>query len=645
MRRVELFNKGWEFVLPEQDPEKVDLPHTWNGIDGQDGGSDYLRTAATYTKRFQKPEIGVGETPILQFRGVNSECEVSLNGDVLCRHEGGYSTFNVDLSPAMKPGANCLEVKVSNEKNESVYPQRADFTFYGGIYRDVYLIIQPKDCLDFGPDAGPPLKLTTKIEGDRGFLFSEVYVKGRGEARVTVYEGGREVGRGVAGGEAIEIPGVRLWNGKADPFLYTVKAELRLGTELYDEVTERCGFRTFHVDPKKGFFLNGKSYPLRGVCRHQDRPDVGNAITKADQDEDMAMILEVGANTVRLAHYQHDQYFYDLCDQKGLIVWAEIPYISEYMAAADGNALSQIQELVRQNYNHPSIICWGISNEIMIKRRYSTRLIVENHRKCHEFCKAEDPQRYTAIACYSVTRSGHPTARITDLVSWNLYFGWYVPLSPKWTFRKLGWFKKFHRKTPIGLSEYGAEGMPNLHAAKPKRFDNTEEYQCIFHEKYMELIKTRPWIWATHVWNMFDFGSDGRNQGGEPGRNHKGLVTFDRKIKKDAFYLYKAYWSKEPFVYITGKRYKNRESEALKIKVYSNCKVLTLHHNGKLVETKKAENKERVFEFTTLMAARNEITVRSGEAYDAAVFYKVDKPDPNYSLPRSNKGNNMSWEK
>lgn len=644
MRNSVLINDNWKFYMPGKNAEQINIPHSWNGVDGQDGGNNYLRTVCKYEKTFSAPQFQPGEAVLLQFRGVNSECEVFLNDKKAGAHEGGYSTFNIDITELLEEGENSLQVSVSNEKNDRIYPQRADFTFYGGIYRDVYLIVLPESRFEFGPDASPPLKLTSKVDGDKAILTCEAFVKGEAEAEISVLAQGKTVASGKLG-EPIEIPDVRLWNGKTDPFLYTVNAKLKKDGEIIDEVNERTGFRSFYVDPEKGFFLNGKHYPLRGVCRHQDRPKVGNAISKENQDEDMSLIMEIGATTVRLSHYQHDQYFYDLCDEKGQVVWAEIPYISEYLPNGDKNACDQIRELVRQNYNHPSIICWGISNEIMIKSM-NPAPIVENHKQCHNICKMEDPSRLTVVACYAVTGNRHPTAHVTDLVSWNLYFGWYVP-NP--LFFLLGWklgaFRKKYKNTPIGLSEYGAEGMINLHAANPKRLDNTEDYQAIYHEKTMEFINKHDWIWATHIWNMFDFGSDGRNQGGEPGMNHKGLITFDRKIKKDAFYFYKALWSDEKFVYIAGRRFANRTGEQLKIKVYSNCGEVSLSHNGKTIETKKADRLGCIFYFTVPSENINEITVSYRTLSDTAVFKKVDKPDPRYTLQKDNKGNNMSWEK
>ena len=409
--------------------------------------------------------------------------------------------------------------------------------------------------------------------------------------------------------------------------------------EILDEVKTKVGFRTFRVDPKKGFFLNGVAYPLRGVARHQDRPLVGNAITKKDMEEDMDLLREIGATTVRLSHYQHDQYFYDLCDQYGLIVWAEIPYISKYLPEGDQHAKSQLSELIHQCYNHPSIICWGISNEITMFRKTFGKECRAHHKELNKYAHQEDENRLTTIACFSVMNIFNRVAHITDLASYNLYWGWYVPCTPV-----TGWildmWHLFYRKSPIGLSEYGAEGMPNLHSSHPKRFDNTEEYQAIYHEKMLKSINKRPYIWATHVWNMFDFGSDGRNQGGEKGINHKGLVTFDRKTKKDAFYAYKAYWSEDPFVHICSKRYINRTDKKATIKVYSNLNEVTLYVNGKKVEALKGD---KIFRFKINLEEENNIRVVSGAYEDTALIRRVKEKDQSYIVPKG--GNNMSWQK
>lgn len=635
MREKILFNDNWRFKMNGKDEVPVNVPHTWNGVDGQDGGNDYLRTKCSYFKSFDAPAFEEGGKCLLQFCGVNSECEVFLNGEKVFAHEGGYSTFNIDITEKLKE-KNALEVVVSNIKNNRVYPQKADFTFYGGIYRDVFLLLLPKVHFEFGKLSSPCLKLTPSVSGNKGLLKAEAKVCGKGRIEVSVFEGDTLVAKG-DNKSPIEIQNVHLWHGRVDPFLYTVKGALIVDGKVVDEVSEKVGFRTFKVDPEKGFFLNGKSYPLRGVCRHQDRPKIGNAISKAEHDEDMSLIMEVGATTVRLAHYQHDQYFYDLCDEKGLVVWAEIPYISQHLPTANENAYSQMRELINQNYNHASIVCWGISNEITISRISSDT--VECHKKCHEISHEEDPTRLTVVAAYMAITKGNRTLHVSDLVSYNLYFGWYLPFT-KLAGVKMDAFRKKYPGTPLGLSEYGAEGMPNLHSAKPKRLDNTEEYQCLYHEQMLEVINKRDYLWATHMWNMFDFAADARNQGGEPGMNHKGLVTFDRKTRKDSFYLYKAFWSDEKFVHIASKRFANRVESNINVKVYSNCDEISLYLNGKLLETKKAD---KIFNFSVPLNDVAEIKAVCGKLSDTAVFNKVSAKDPSYKLRKG--GVNSSWEK
>ena len=636
MRREILLNDAWEFTIKDQ-KEVVNLPHSWNGKDGQDGGNDYLRDVGTYRKIFKRPEMKEDEVLSIQFDGANSVCDVILNGVQLGHHEGGYSRFTFDVKEPLQE-ENELIVKVDNRADPRIYPDAADFTFYGGIYRDVNLVIRNKRHFDLHEDFAPELKCTPKVDGKDGVLT--VDVKAEGDVLLEVLDEKEQVVASGKPGDVLKVENVHLWNGKKDPFLYTVRGTLRSEEgEILDEVKTKVGFRTFRVDPKKGFFLNGVAYPLRGVARHQDRPLVGNAITKKDMEEDMDLLREIGATTVRLSHYQHDQYFYDLCDQYGLIVWAEIPYISKYLPEGDQNAKSQLSELIHQCYNHPSIICWGISNEITMFRKTFGKECRAHHKELNEYAHQEDENRLTTIACFSVMNIFNRIAHITDLASYNLYWGWYVPCTPV-----TGWildmWHLFYRKSPIGLSEYGAEGMPNLHSSHPKRFDNTEEYQAIYHEKMLKSINKRPYIWATHVWNMFDFGSDGRNQGGEKGINHKGLVTFDRKTKKDAFYAYKAYWSEDPFVHICSKRYINRTDKKATIKVYSNLNEVTLYVNGKKVETLKGD---KIFRFKINLEEENNIKVVSGAYEDTALIRRVKEKDQSYIVPKG--GNNMSWQK
>lgn len=637
MKRVIPFNDGWKFGFSGEEKTAVTLPHTWNGTDGQDGGNDYRRCAGEYAKTFQKPEISAGGRCVLFFEAVNSSCTVFLNGTEIRRHDGGYSAFEADLTDFLSEN-NELLVVADNTPNDRVYPQKADFTFYGGIYRDVYMEILPENCFVRGEWAEPALLVTPVVNGEDGILTAKVNVRGEGEVRIRILDAEGNVRAEGKPEEAIRVPAVRKWNGKKDPYLYTVRAELLQDGTLLDATECETGFREFHVDPAKGFFLNGESYPLRGVCRHQDRPGIGNAIGKKEHEEDIALVCEIGANTLRLAHYQQAAYFYALCDRKGIVVWAEIPYISKHMPNGHENTMTQMRELVLQNYNHPSICFWGLSNEITMSR-CGKKDMLQNHRDLNDLCHALDRTRLTTLANFTIVGQGNKVAYISDVVSWNHYFGWYVPGK---FFNKafFSLMRRFHPKRCVGMSEYGAEAMPNLHSVKPRRGDNTEEYQTEYHAYMAKFISEREYLWATHVWNMFDFAADGRNQGGEPGRNHKGLVTFDRKIRKDAFYVYKAYWSEEPFVHICGKRFKNRTGKKLNLKICSNLPEISVYRNGKFVKTLAGE---KVYDVILPMEENNRIEVKNGEFSDEAEFVHVRKEDESYK--EKNIGNMASWQK
>lgn len=633
--------KDWMFTSASGKKRAIDLPHTWNAVDGQDGGNDYYRGTCVYEKTFTKPACGEDECVYLQFHGVNASACVIVNGQQVCTHDNGYSTFRVDITDVLKDD-NTLRVEVDNSVNDRVYPQKADFTFYGGIYRDVELLIVHKEHfdLDYYGDCG--IKVTCGVQDKTGIVHVLAYtnVDNLEDKCLTVAwelldAEGECVATATGCDETMEVANVHLWDGVRDPYLYTLRAELRKGENVLDAVECKCGVRTFYVDADKGFFLNGKPYPLRGVSRHQDWKGIGNAISYEQMEQDMELIREVGANTIRLAHYQHNQYFYDLCDRYGMVVWAEIPYISAHMSNGRENTFFQMRELIVQNYNHPCIVTWGISNEITISGKHRKDML-DNHRKLQEFCKNLDPTRPTTLACYAMCSPFHPVTKISDLVAWNLYLGWYVP-----GLFLNDWFMKFyHFKYPkrcLGYSEYGAEGMPNLHSAKPRRGDHTEEYQAKYHEYMLECFERHPFLWSTYVWNMFDFAADARNQGGEPGMNHKGLVTFDRRIKKDSFYIYKAWWSDEPFVHLCGKRYEYRTEKVSDVTVYSNQKEVSLYNNGKLVETKRGEH---AFHFKVVLEEENRLEVKSGELTDSAVIYKTNQARPEYKVK---KGKSQNW--
>ena len=638
MREITKIMKGWEFTGPDGTTTTVDLPHTWNARDGQDGGNDYWRGTCIYRTHFAAPQFNTASHQVwIQFDGVNASAHVVLNGSPVCNHDGGYSTFRANITELLRD-ENELTVEVDNSKNDRVYPQKADFTFYGGIYRDVSLMVVSKNHFTLDYFGGPGIRITPTVQGADASVQVTTWHDGEGEVSIELLDAaGNTVATGKGPDITLTIFNAHLWNGVKDPYLYSCKARLVVNGTVEDETTTRFGVRSFKVDPKKGFFLNGKSYPLHGVSRHQDRKGLGNAITREMHDEDMALIKEIGANTIRLAHYQHDQYFYDLCDEVGMVVWAEIPYISEHMPNGRENTISQMKELIIQNYNHPCIVCWGVSNEITISTKVKKDML-DNHRQLNDLCHEMDKTRLTTLACYAMCGPFNRSAHITDMVSWNLYLGWYVPgfiLNDLW----MGFFHLCFPNRPFGYSEYGAEGMPNLHSTHPHRGDHTEEYQAKYHEYMLRCFKRHPWMWATHVWNMFDFAADARDQGGEPGMNHKGLVTFDRKTKKDSFYLYKAWWSDEAFVHICSKRFVERTGSTATVKVYSNQSTVALYVNGNKVGEQTGEH---VFTFKVPLNGELHIQAVAGDRTDESVIRHVDTPNPEYKLHKT-KSKSANW--
>ncbi len=641
MRRIEKLMKGWSFTDQKGNRQAVELPHTWNNNDGQDGGNDYWRGTLVYDNHFDKPKFAEDKERVyLQFHGVNASANIFLNDESVCRHDGGYSTFRVDVTDKLKED-NSIVIEVDNGVNDRVYPQKADFTFYGGIYRDVNLICVNNSHFDLDYFGAPGIAVTPEVAGENAKIHVETYItdfKAGQAVRYTVYDREENVIDTVETTETyadLTINNVRLWNGRIDPYLYCCEAELIENGEVIDNVCTRFGCRTFEIDPENGFILNGKEYPLRGVSRHQDRWGFGNALLPEHHEEDIELICEVGATTIRLAHYQHDQYFYDLCDEKGLVIWAEIPYISKHMPTGRENTISQMKELIYQNYNHPSIVVWGLSNEISIGG--SDDDLLENHRILNDLCHELDKTRLTTIAAVSMCKMDDPYLQIPDVVSYNHYFGWYGGE----TSMNGPWFDKFHEMhpdIPIGCSEYGCEAL-DWHTSDPKQGDYTEEYQAYYHEELIKQFFTRKYMWATHVWNMFDFGADARNEGGENGQNHKGLVTFDRKYKKDSFYAYKAWLSDEPFVHICSKRYIDRIEDETLITVYSNLPQVELFANGVSVGKETAE--DHFFKFIVKNKGETELVAVAGEKEDKSVIRKVEAFNEKYRLVE--KGAVLNW--
>ncbi len=645
MRNILNINENWLFVKGTADitariGETVNLPHTWNAQDGQDGGNDYFRGACLYVKTIKKSELPDKDRHYLEIRGANSSADVYVSGEKLCHHDGGYSTFRVDITDKLSDETD-IAIVVDNTPNEEVYPQMADFTFYGGLYRDVNIISVNESHFDLEFFGAPGIVITPEIDGKDAKVTVEVYAKNLKENQeivYTVYDNEEKEIAKVSSSETkvtLVIPNVHPWHGRRDPYLYCCEAEIVENGEVLDNVCNRFGCRTFEIDPNRGFILNGEEYPLRGVSRHQDRLGIGNALLPEHHREDIDFIMELGATTVRLAHYQHDQYFYDLCDEKGLVLWAEIPYISKHMPTGRANTVSQMKELVAQNYNHPSIVVWGLSNEISIAG--SSEDLLENHRILNDLVHSMDKTRLTTIAAVSMCKIDDPYLKIPDVVSYNHYFGWYggdTDMNGPWFDN----FHKVHPDIPIGVSEYGCEAL-NWHTSNPRQGDYTEEYQAYYHEELIKQLFTRKYIWATHVWNMFDFGADARSEGGENGQNHKGLMTMDRKYKKDAFYAYKAWLSDEPFVHLCGKRYIDRVEDITRVTVYSNLPEVELFVNGESIGKKTAE--DHFFRFDVNNVGESKIVAKAGGCSDEGIIRKVDKMNEDYILKEQ--GAVLNW--
>ena len=649
MRQIVNINRKWAFTkqatsVPSELPmnwDWVNLPHSWNAIDGQDGDSDFYRGTCYYVKKLLKADLPETDKYYLEIKGANSSADVYVNGKVLAHHDGGYSTWRVDITNHLQH-ENLIVIAVDNAPNDKVYPQFADFTFYGGLYRDVNIVCVNDSHFELMYHGGPGLKITPVVNGENADVEIETWLtnaKAGQQIKYAVKDAeGNVVCEKVTSDTKVSftIENVHLWHGRKDPYLYTAELQLVDGDKVLDNISSRFGCRSYVIDPENGFILNGEEYPLRGVSRHQDRWGFGNALLPEHHEEDIELIMEVGATTIRLAHYQHDQYFYDLCDEKGLVIWAEIPYISKHMATGRENTISQMKELVIQNYNHPSIVVWGLSNEITMQGDSDPDLL-ENHNILNDLVHELDKTRKTVIAAVSMCDIDSPYIQIPDCVSYNHYFGWYGGD----TSMNGPWFDNFHAKfpqIPIGCSEYGCEAL-NWHTSNPQQGDYTEEYQAYYHEELIKQLFSRKYMWATHVWNMFDFGADSRNEGGENGQNHKGLVTFDRKYKKDSFYAYKAWLSDEKFVHLCGKRYVDRVEDVTKVTVYSNLPEVELFANGKSLGKKSAP--DHFFYFDVPNVGETELVAVAGEFKDISKIRKVAEFNNAYRLVE--KGAVLNW--
>jgi len=596
--------------------ESVNLPHTWNNADAQ-AGIAYYRGMGVYSKQLKIDAKYSGKRIFLKFEGAHTVADVYLNGIHLGQHRGGYSAFNYEITDYARIGEdNTLIVKVDNRKYDDILPLGGDFNMYGGLYRPVSLLITDPVCISPLDHASPgvylkqtkvskesaTLEVITRLSNgtplEKGLtLLTTVFDKEGKPASVSSSEIRLSAGKNSETIQTITIHQPKLWNSTTSPYLYRVRVQLRSGENLLDEVSQPLGLRSFSIDTEQGFFLNGTHLVLKGVSRHQDKMEKGSALNEEDHRTDMQLIREMGVNSIRLAHYQQSDYFYSLCDSAGMVVWAEIPFVGSLMGGYTNtpqfreNAKQQLKELIRQNYNHPSICFWGIFNELSNPSVDSPTSFV---KELTVLAKEEDPGRLTTSA--SLLPDGDELNFITDIVAWNKYFGWYYG-EPN----DLGkWADQFHKKYPktrIAISEYGAGASIRQHEEKLSRpFPinhpwHPEEWQALYHEQSWIAISERPFIWGSYVWNMFDFSADFRIEGDSPGMNDKGLVTYDRKTKKDAFFFYKVNWNEEPMVHINDQRFIHREKGTVKVKVYSNLDAVELFVNEQSLGIQKSTDK------------------------------------------------------
>lgn len=632
-----LFSKQSDFSAASH----INLPHTWNAQDGQDGGNDYYRGNGWYKKNLHFDHVYDGHEYWLQFDAVAQRCEVRLNGQQLAHHDGGYSAFRVNITDEVHEGNNELVVRADNLPNDEVYPQKADFTFYGGITRDVYLIeTSNRAHFALGHYGDSGIKITPRMQDDQS-TTANVVIDVRTEntpddTPVCVQVQEKTINGAIHDNHAeltLHLENVHRWDGINDPYLY--QARISLGNDL-DEQIVSFGCRTYHFDPDQGFILNGHPYRLIGAAKHEDYAQVGSAVTPEMERKDYEILLEMGGNSVRLAHYQHSDYEYALADQLGILVWAEIPVITKYMATGDHNAEQQLTELICQNWNHASIFCWTLSNEITVTTGVTDELLAF-HKHLNQLAHQLDDSRPTSMANAFMLEDDSPLLKVPDIRTYNIYYGWYVG--------KVGendqFIDHFHQQHPdmsIGLSEYGADNNPNLHSTHPEQGDYSEEYAALFHEHMLKMWAARPWISMMFSWTLFDFAADGRTEGGKNGQNQKGLVTNDRRIKKDAFYIYKAYLSHQPFVHICGHRFVKRPVHTT-IKVYSNQPEVELLIDQQPVAHQKGHY---VFNFPVMLHGNQEVTVRSGECTDTVHLVATDQPVAEYSLSGS-KGPVQNW--
>ncbi|MPQ30486.1 beta-galactosidase [Clostridium estertheticum] len=632
--------------------EHVTLPHCFNVIDGQ-SGEGMFKGECCYQRKLNISNEDINKFIFLEIGAASIICKVYINGQLAGGSECGFSMFRLFINPFLKAGENLISIMVDNRSHDNIYPLMADFSFYGGLYRGVNLIISEELHFDLMDNGRNGMYLTQKnIDKNifelkiNGKLINELSEPKEGKMQFKLIDKEEKIIFSKSLDVKVlnetnfalveEIVNPNLWEGVENPYLYKLEVELYCENKIYDKKTIEVGFRTVEITPDKGVFLNGKAIKLNGVSRHQDFAGVGNALTKEHMDLDMSIIKEIGANSIRLSHYQHNDYFYTLCDRVGILVWAEIPFISVPTTSdkENKNAKDQLERLIKQAYNHSSIYCWGVQNEITIAIENET--IYEMVKELSDMARKLDPSRFIAQANIHSVANESSLNGLTDIVGYNLYYGWYYKEMQDLE-KRLDEFHKTRSDIPVMVTEYGVDTNPKLHSYNPSVKDYTEEYQLLFHNNALKTFNERSFVLGGYVWAMFDFGSEIRNEGGEKGKNQKGLVTIDRKIRKDAFYLYKAYWSKKFFVKLAGSRFINRHKELNDIVVLSNLKNIKIYLNNQFISEINTNEPMKTFKDVKLTLGKNIIKVEAfdddGNIYrDEMILNRVKEIDKSYIL-------------
>ena len=641
-RKSTLLDSDWKFQLGNvsnaEQPDfndgnwqTISIPHNWGWEEAQQG-KDFYRGPGWYRRELSvTPETG--KRYFLRFEAASLAADVYLNGKRLGEHRGGFSAFCFEITTNLAAtGTNLLAVRVSNKWEPDIAPLSGDFSVYGGLYRPVHLIETAAENLTLTDHGSPGVAwLQTSVTKKRAMIDVTAQISNGTEQKwpLTLVASVLDAeGNQVADSRQqialapnatspywlrLTVPHPHLWNGRLDPYLYKAVIELRSGDSVVDSVVQPLGLRFYSVDPDKGFFLNGKPYSLHGVDKHQDRWNKGWAVSEADLDEDMALIKEMGATVVRCAHYQHSDYFYSLCDKAGILVWAEIPQVNEINPSEqfEETSRNQLLDLIRQNINHPSIFAWSLFNEIALRETPDPQRELQD---LNNVAHGEDPTHPTIAA--TCTDKLPQMNKIPDWLGWNIYPGWYRGTKNDFG-PELDRLRDTSRQGGFCVSEYGAGANTTQHEQDPKQPKadgqwHPEEWQAEVHEAAWAAMKQRPFVWGTFVWNMFDFAVSTRHEGGIAGRNDKGLVTYDRQTRKDAFYFYKANWSDEPVLYITSRRFTERTNAVTDVKVYSNASKVELLLNGKSLGTRSdGTNCVFIWKDVTLQPGESRVATRA----------------------------------